>query len=170
MPFLCSFLLLAWPSLWSLIWRAVCAGVACSSVVDCFSFNSFLLLAWPSPLVFKNWALVRRCFLLALPWLIASPLSLFFRWPGLPLWSFGFGPGAPGAPGAPSWAALPSIYIYMFLCSDLPRRNLKGDLEEGAWNKRERKASSEGCTTSNFQGAEDQSPNGEGVASLPARE
>ena len=54
----------------------------------------------------------------------------------------------------------------MFLCSDLSRRNLKGDLEEGAWNKGERKASSEGCTTSNFQGAEDQSPNGEGVASL----
>ena len=39
----------------------------------------------------------------------------------------------------------------MFLCSDLPRRNLKGDLEEGAWNKGERKASSEGCTTSNFK-------------------
>ena len=165
MPFLCSFLLLAWPSLWSLIWRAVCAGVACSSVVDCFSFNSFLLLAWPSPLVFKNLALarrVRRCFLLALPWLIASPLTLFFRWPGLPLWSFGL-----GAPGAPAWAALPVIYVFVFRFA---RRNLKGDLEEGAWNKGERKASSEGCTTSNFQGAEDQSPNGEGVASLTARE
>ena len=134
MPFLCSFLLLAWPSLWSLIWRAVCAGVACSSVVDCFSFNSFLLLAWPSPLVFKNLALarrVRRCFLLALPWLIASPLTLFFRWPGLPLWSFGL-----GAPGAPAWAALPVIYVFVFRFA---RRNLKGDLEEGAWNKGERK-------------------------------
>ena len=121
----------------------MCAGVACSSVVDCFSFNSFLLLAWPSPLVFKNLALarrVRRCFLLALPWLIASPLTLFFRWPGLPLWSFGF--------GAPAWAALPVIYVFVFRFA---RRNLKGDLEEGAWNKGERKASSEGCTTSNFK-------------------